>query len=124
MICPLERLGSNGSMVQDGMKKENLVEIRVFGQTFTVKTDSEEAHIQEVAQYVNDKIDEILKRTRTVSSLNVAILAALNIADDLLKEKERRMALLKEVGMKSRDLVEKIDMKIGGKEAEKVSIVE
>jgi cell division protein ZapA len=111
-------------MVQDGKKKENLVEIRVFGQTFTVKTDSEEAHIQEVARYVNDKIDEILKRTKTVSSLNVAILTALNIADDLMKERDRRMALLKEVGMKSRDLVEKINIKIGGKEAEKVSIVE
>ena len=111
-------------MYQEGMRKENLVEIKVFGQTFTVKTDSEEAHIQEVAQYVNDKIDEILKRTRTVSSLNVAILTALNIADDLMKEREKRIALLKEVGMKSKDLVEKIDMKIGGKEAEKVSIVE
>ena len=106
------------------MKKENLVEIKVLGKTFTVKTDAEEAHIQEVARYVNDKIDEILKKTRTVSSLNVAILTALNIADDLMKEREKRMALLKEVGMRSRDLVEKIDMKIGGKEAEKVSIVE
>ena len=106
------------------MKKENLVEIKVLGKTFTVKTDAEEAHIQEVARYVNDKIDEILKKTRTVSSLNVAILTALNIADDLMKEREKRVALLKEVGMRSRDLVEKIDMKIGGKEAEKVSIVE
>ena len=111
-------------MKQDGKKRENLVEIRVFGQTFAVKTDSEESHILEVAQYVNDKIEEILKKTRTVSSLNVAILAALNVADDLLKERERRRALLREVGMKSRDLVEKIDMKIGGKEAENVSIVE
>jgi len=106
------------------MKRENLVEIKVFGQTFTVKTDSEEAHIQAVARYVNEKMDEILKKTRSVSSLNVAILTALNIADDLMKEKEKRIALLREIGMKSKDLVEKIDMKIGGKEEEKVSIVE
>ncbi len=111
-------------MDHEGMKRENFVEIKVFGQTFTVKTDSEEAHIQEVARYVNEKIEEILKKTRTVSSLNVAILTALNIADDLLKEREKRIALLREVGMKSKDLVEKIDMKIGGKEAGKVSIVE
>ena len=32
------------------------------------------------------------------------------------------MALLREVEMKSKDLVEKIDIKIGGKESEKVSI--
>jgi len=111
-------------MNHEGIKRENLVEIKVFGQTFTVKSDSEEAHIQEVARYVNEKIDEILKKTRTVSSLNVAVLTALNIADDLLKEREKRIALLKEVGMKSKDLVEKIDLRIGGKEAGKVSIVE
>jgi cell division protein ZapA len=111
-------------MSREGMKRESLVEIKVFGQTFTVKSDSEESHIQEVARYVNEKIEEILKKTRTVSSLNVAVLTALNIADDLLKEREKRIALLKEVGMKSKDLVEKIDMRIGGKEAGKVSIVE
>ena len=106
------------------MVKEQSVEIKVLGQTFTVKTDAEEAHIQEVARCVNEKIDEILKKTRSVSSLNVAILAALNIADDFLKEKEKRIALLKEIGMKSKDLVEKIEMKIGGKEAGKISIAE
>ena len=95
------------------MGKERLVEIKVFGQTYTVKTDAEENYIQEVAKYVNEKMEEILKKTKSVSTLNVAILTALNIADDLLREKEKRTALLREVGAKSKDLVEKIDMKIG-----------
>lgn len=98
------------------MGKERLVEIKVFGQTYTVKSDAEEGHIQEVAQYVNEKMEEVLKKTRSVSSLNVAILTALNIADDLLKERERRISLLQEIEMKSRDLVERIEIKIGGKE--------
>ena len=68
------------------MERQNLVEIKVLGQTFTVKADAGEPHIQEVAQYVNEKIDEILTKTKSVSSLNVAVLAALNIADDLLKD--------------------------------------
>jgi cell division protein ZapA len=109
-------------MNDEGIKNPNHIEIRVFGQTFTVKSEAEESHIQEVAQYVNSKIEEITKRTRTVSSLNVAILTALNIADDLLKEREKRMALLKEVGLRSKDLVEKIDRKMSRKEAEKISI--
>jgi cell division protein ZapA (FtsZ GTPase activity inhibitor) len=58
-------------------------------------------------------MEEVLKKTKSVSTLNVAILTALNIADDLLREKEKRTALLREVGAKSKDLVEKIDMKIG-----------
>jgi len=105
-------------------EKERLVEIKVLGQTYTVKTDSDENHMQEVAQYVNEKGDEILRKTKSVSSLNVAILTALNIADDLLKEKERNRTILREVETKSTDLVKKIDMSIRGKEEGKVSIKE
>ena len=104
------------------MERENLVEIKVLGQTFTVKTDAGEPHIQEVAQYVNEKIDEILTKTKSVSSLNVAILAALNIADDLLKEREKRKTLLREVNLKSKDLVERIDISLSGKEAGKFPV--
>jgi len=95
------------------MGRERLVEIKVFGQTYTVKTDAEEDYIREVAKYVNEKMEEVLKKTKSVSTLNVAILTALNIADDLLREKEKRTTLLREVETKSRDLVEKIDIKIG-----------
>ena len=98
------------------MGKERLVEIKVFGQTYTVKTDAEENYIQEVAKHVNGKMEEVLRKTKSVSTLNVAILTALNIADDLLKEREKRIALLREIEAKSRDLVEKIDVNIGGME--------
>jgi cell division protein ZapA len=104
------------------MGKERLVEIKVFGQTYTVKTDAEEDYIQEVAKYVNEKMEEVLKKTKSVSTLNVAILTALNIADDLLKEKEKRITLLREVEAKSKDLVEKIDTKMGGMELEKTPV--
>ncbi len=97
----------------EGMGRERLVEIKVFGQTYTVKTDAEEDYIQEVAKYVNEKIQEVLKKTKSVSTLNVAILTALNIADDLLREREKRIALVQEVETKSKDLVEKIDIRIG-----------
>ena len=104
------------------MKKERLVDIKVFGQTYTVKTDAEEGHIQAVAQYVNEKIDDILKKTRSVSTLNVAILTALNVADDLLREREKRELLLKKIETKSRDLAQKIEMEIGKEKPEKVTI--
>ncbi len=104
------------------MGKERLVDIKVFGQTYTVKTDAEEDHIQEVARYVNEKMDEVLKKTRSVSTMNVAILTALNIADDLLREKERRIALLREIETKSKELAEKIDVNLSGGKLEEISI--
>ena len=77
----------------------------------------------EVAKYVNEKMEEVLKKTKTVSTLNVAILTALNIADDLIKEKEKRKALLREIETKSKDLVEKIDVKIGEMDFEEPPLV-
>ena len=106
------------------MEKEHSVEVKVLGQTYTIKTDAEESHIQRVVDYVNEKIEEILRKTKTISSLNVAILAALNIADDLLKEREKRKAFLREVELRSKDLVEKIDMRVGERDPGEVSITE
>jgi cell division protein ZapA len=106
----------------DKTGKERLVEIKVFGQTYTVKTDAGEEHIQRVARYVNEKMDEVTRNTKSVSSLSVAILTALNIADDLIREREKRIALLQEVEKKSKDLTEKINLNIGGKEAREAII--
>ena len=98
------------------MGKERLVEIKVFGQVYTVKTDEGEDHIQKVAQSVNEKMEEVTKNTKSVSTLNVAILTALNLADDLIRERRKRLALLEEVERKSKDLVEKINLNIDGTE--------
>jgi len=106
------------------MGKERLAEIKVFGQVYTVKTDADEDHLQRVARYVNEKMDEVVKNTKSVSSLNVAILTALNIADDLMKERVKRLVLLQEVEQKSKDLVERINLNINGKETEEAIITE
>jgi len=57
-------------------------EIRVFNQSFKVKSDENEGQITEIAEYVNSKIKEVQESTKTVATLNVAILTALNIAYD------------------------------------------
>ncbi len=103
------------------MGMEKTVEIKVFGQTFSVKSDADEEHIRAVADYVNKKMEEILKKTKSVSTLNIAILTALNIADDLLKEREERISIIKEIETKSKDLAEKIEKKI--EEREKDNLV-
>ncbi|OGP62668.1 MAG: hypothetical protein A2170_05200 [Deltaproteobacteria bacterium RBG_13_53_10] len=105
------------------MERERLVEIKVFGQTYTVKSDAEEEHVREVARFVNQKMEDVLKKTRSVSTLNVAILTALNIADDLLKERKRNTALFQEVRIKSKDLVERIDVRLNSEDQGEISIL-
>ena len=91
---------------------EKLVEVNIFGHDYTVKTDADSEYIQKIASYVDEKMDEIVRNTKTVSTLNVAILAALNIADDFFKEVRKREELISEVEHRSEELVKTIDSQL------------
>ncbi|NIS62952.1 MAG: cell division protein ZapA [Proteobacteria bacterium] len=91
---------------------ERLVEVNIFGQDYTIKTDADAEYIQRIAKYVDEKMDEIVRNTKTVSTLNTAILAALNIADDFFKELEKRKEILAEVENRSMEIVKTIDTQL------------
>ncbi len=68
-------------------REPKLVQVEIFGQTYRLRADEDAAYVEELAAYVDEKMREMARQTRAVDSLKVAILAALNIAD------ERRRAL-------------------------------
>lgn len=70
------------------MKKT--VEVTLLNQKFQLKTDSDEWYVKKVSDFVNQKLFDMQEKTKSVSSLNVALLAALNIADDLFKIKGKK----------------------------------
>ncbi len=70
------------------------VDVEIMGQRFTVRSDAEEGYIHEVAGFVDGKIQEALKTTRPVVRSNAAMLAALNIADDYHRLKEKYESVL------------------------------
>ncbi|MFC1554018.1 cell division protein ZapA [candidate division KSB1 bacterium] len=90
----------------------NIVKVNIFGTEYPIKGDSDSDYIQDVASYVNNKMIEIEKSLTVKSSLKVAILAALNIADELYKEKSDKNKLLSAIEEKSHGLNEKISRMI------------
>jgi cell division protein ZapA len=62
------------------------VEVEIFGQIFRVAAgDAAPAYIQRLAYYVDEKMRAIASATKTMPLNRMAILTALNIADDLFK---------------------------------------
>ncbi|OPY09584.1 MAG: Cell division protein ZapA [Syntrophus sp. PtaB.Bin001] len=59
--------------------------IKILGQEFTVLSDSGDEHVESVMAYVNHKVMELESRVPNTSTLNIAILTALNIADEYIK---------------------------------------
>ena len=59
----------------------------VLGSTFTLRSDDEPDHLRMVADYVTARLEEVQRAIPTASPLKVAVLSALNIADELIKER-------------------------------------
>ncbi|MBI5299116.1 MAG: cell division protein ZapA [Deltaproteobacteria bacterium] len=90
------------------MKKQ--IEIKVMGQKFMVRSESSEEYINAVADFVDQKITEIVKGSKSVASLNVAILAAMNIADEFMKYKDQKDKQVSKVEEKIKTVIELIDL--------------
>ena len=61
------------------------VEINILGQSYTIKTDEEEAYIKNLAGYVDERLKEIYSAAPNVNHVKAAIMAAFGIADELFK---------------------------------------
>lgn len=59
------------------------MKVEIFDQTYNVQTDGEENHLRNVASFLDEKMRAVAESTRQVDSTRVAVLAALNIADEL-----------------------------------------
>jgi cell division protein ZapA len=96
------------------MKKSSkqTIEVTLLGKEYLVRTDAEEDVARQIADYVNEKIDETRKNTDTVSALNLLLLTALNIAEEYFTVKTNREALLTNLEERSEDLIRAIEAEI------------
>ena len=76
------------------------IRIEIYDQTYNLRGDLEEAYVKELARFVDEKMRNVADATRTVDSLRVAVLAALNIADELHALRHRQREL--ETGLRER----------------------
>ena len=61
--------------------KPRRIELDIFGQTFSLIAE-DESRLQEVAKYVDAQMKDLSQSTATIDSFRLAVLAALNIANE------------------------------------------
>jgi len=59
------------------------VEVHILGQKYIIKGDSQPEYIKQLADFVNERLKEVYSASPGIVPLKAAILAALNIADEL-----------------------------------------
>ncbi|MBP9020883.1 MAG: cell division protein ZapA [Syntrophobacterales bacterium] len=83
--------------------------IRILGQELSVLSDARDGHVADVERYVSDKIEEVKNTSADQTTLNIIILAALNIADEYLRLKGEKENFYKELEIKSEKLIQFIE---------------
>ncbi len=83
--------------------------VEIFKQTYQVSSGGDPEYVQELAQYVDRMMTDVFERTPTVDSVKVAVLAALNIADECFSAQHKFSALEKTVTERSEKLSTLLD---------------
>ena len=62
--------------------------VEIFGQRLGLRADGDAERLQEIARFVDSRMREVADRSSSVDTVKIAVLTALNIADELFLERE------------------------------------
>jgi cell division protein ZapA len=91
---------------------KTVIRVEILGREYAVKSDEGEERVKKIAQYVNQKIKDISESTQTVSTMNAAILAAMNIANEYFQILEEKKNYRQDFESKAEHLISLIDDRI------------
>ena len=81
-------------------KTSDGVRVEIYDQIYHMRGELDAEYIHRLARYLDAKMRSIAERTHTVDSLRVAVLAALNIADEYHQLKAKHEAETQQVSEK------------------------
>ena len=89
------------------------VQISIFGQEYSVKAPADATYIKKIAQYLDSKMREVQDGfSTTQSSTRIAILAGMNITDELFNSRKSEDLTDNKIDEKLSSLIELIDENI------------
>ncbi len=69
------------------MSEKRSICVQIFGQEYHLRSDGDEVALQRAAALLDEKMHFVNQRTKTADTLNIAVLAGLNLANLLLAER-------------------------------------
>ena len=91
---------------------KNVLKVRIYGAEYSIRGHADANYIKAVAEYVDHKMREVDKNFRVDSSLKVAILASLNIADELFRDRAEKENIRTQLEDKIREINDLIDRQL------------
>jgi cell division protein ZapA len=92
----------------------NQISVDIYGTHYTIKGEADKDYIYSLAKFVNEKMEEVAANTVNFNATKIAILAALNIADEYFQHKEICENSMSHVEKKTRRLISMLNQGLIG----------
>jgi cell division protein ZapA len=87
--------------------------VEIYGENYNVRGEGDPAYLAELARFVDERMREIASQMSAADPMKIAILAALNIADDHFRYKRKQQKASELWMEKTEELSEKIGKSLG-----------
>jgi cell division protein ZapA len=97
-------------------EKPNLIHVEIFGQSYAVKAGADPGYVEKLAAFVDEQMKDVSRATGAVDSVRIAVLAALNLADEcfrLRRQVEEAQAAAQAKGGAPEDRVKRLARTLG-----------
>ncbi len=71
-------------------EQNDSTEVEIFGQMYNVRGEGDPDYLLELARFVDSRMRDVAAQVATIDPLKIAILAALNIADEFSRFRKKR----------------------------------
>ncbi|MFH0977576.1 MAG: cell division protein ZapA [Spirochaetota bacterium] len=88
---------------------ESRVKVNIYGNEYSIMGEAEPEYILKLAEYIDNKMKEIGKSVTSGNIAQLAILAALNIADEYLQLQSIKSDVTGEMEQKTKALISMLD---------------
>ena len=88
--------------------------VEIFGEVYHVRGDDENGYLQDLADLVDRKMREVAEHVKTGDKARIAILVALNLADELFQSQNRQEGERVEIREKVAKLTEELSEALDG----------
>ena len=82
--------------------------VEIYGQTYNVRGEGDPSYLLELARFVDSRMRHVASQVTNGDPMRIAILAALNIADDYLRYRKEREEVASVWMEKTEELAEQL----------------
>jgi len=102
--------GDNSVWLLEQQKKT--IRVTIFGEEYPLRGEADTEYMQRVAEYVDRSMRSVAEKAGHLSAAKIAVLAAINIADELFRERSDSQKQLLTVEEKAHGILEWLDARL------------